>query len=59
VDDRATSEFASLEEALLLASESLDDVSPLEPPHAANAANTTHSAARQRGFVGILVAVGR
>jgi hypothetical protein len=51
-----------LEEALL-PSESVDDVSPLEsllePPHAANAASTTHSAARQRVLVGILVAGDR
>src|ERR1700728_2056882 len=42
-----------------LAGDSVDDASPLESPHAANAASTTQSAARQRVLVGILVAVDR
>jgi hypothetical protein len=49
-----------LAEALSAAEELVDDDVPLpESPHAANAASTTHSAARQRVLVGILVAVGQ
>jgi hypothetical protein len=62
-DDSATSEFALLEEALLPTSELVDDFSPLESllesPQAVNAASITHSAARQRVLVGIVVGVDR